>query len=98
VVAKPSTGHLDGHIWIVAQRKYLVYVMGKLSRDTFSSASAMASLAAQIEMGAARRDLDANIVAGDHNAHQRGVDLVPGQFTAASDSDAGGGCVTSKLR
>jgi hypothetical protein len=37
----------------------------------------MASLAAQLEMGASRRDLDANIVDGDHNAHQRGMDLVP---------------------
>ena len=58
----------------------------------------MASRAAQVEMGASRRDLDANIVGGDHNSYQRGMDLVPGQFAAASDSDAGGGCVTSKLR
>jgi hypothetical protein len=37
----------------------------------------MASLAAQIEMGASRRDLDANIVVGDYGSHQRGMDLVP---------------------
>jgi hypothetical protein len=37
----------------------------------------MASLAAQIEMGASRHDLDANIVGGDYGSHQRGMDLVP---------------------
>jgi hypothetical protein len=77
VVAEPGADHLDGHICVMAQRKYFVYFMGKLSRNTFSFAPAMASLAAQVEMGAARRDLDADIVGGDHNSYQRGMDVVP---------------------
>jgi hypothetical protein len=37
----------------------------------------MAGIAAQVKMGAFRRDLDASIVDADHNSYQRGMDTVP---------------------
>ena len=98
VVAKLGAHRFDGFVWPVAQRKYFVCVVGKLSRDTFSYAPAMANLTARLEVAASRCDLDGDIVGSDHDPDQRGMDIVPRKLAAAGDPDAGGDWVTGRLR
>ncbi len=98
VVAKPGPHHCDDIVWLVAQRKYFVCVVGKLSRNTFSYAPAMASLAAGLEVAGSRCGLDANLVGSDHDPHQRGMDIVSRKLTTAGDSDADGDWGTGRLR
>src|SRR5271167_157130 len=89
MVAKSGTRDLDGDIRRVAQSQRAVRAMGLLSGNTSRPASPGTNVAAEIELGAACRALDASFVARNHDARQFRLALFPRELPAAGRQDAG---------